>query len=576
MSEKKVDYNMSKYDYLYENNKKYMNYTALSFSPGQGKEIEISYEELHDKINKYATALSKYGIKAGDKVAVCAINTPESVYILYALDKIGAIVIGLSPLNNDYKMKQDLEMTMPDVVITIDMLYSKIKMHEEELGFSSLVYSPLESVNNPIVKFVYNSKQKKLGNYTKDKKKRLMNVIKLGDSDIFTYPKYKLDSLTDIMFTGGSTGVHKGVELSSRGLNAVVEGMEHMFKLEPGMVHLGQIPIGHMVYGRMIMHYSLAHNLEFAMTLKAMPNDFYSELLRTQPHAAVGGPPHWSEFVGVDENGNKIINPKLIKNSLPNLMYATSGGEAAKMENVLIENEALKYMGSKAQMGDGLGTTEMWSAVLINNGSNSVGSLGNPLSELKIKIVDQITGEEILDDRPGELHVSGPSLMLRYYNNEEETNKVIYNDENGTRWYNMGDIVKRTDKNFSEYVYVGRTKRNFVCGVDNIYPEEIESLLLKLPEIREVIVTRIPDDEKQYLPKYHISVFEYKFDTKELEDRINTLIISTIGESALPAFIEYTDKPLKRTDNTKLDVVHYQKLDLENLEKSKEKIKTRN
>ena len=576
MSEKKVDYNMSKYDYLYENNKNYMNYTALSFSPGMGKEIEISYEELHDKINKYATALSSYGIKAGDKVAVCAINTPESVYILYALDKIGAIVIGLSPLNNDYKMKQDLEMSMPDFVITIDLLYSKIKTHEDELGFSSLVYSPLESVNNPIVKFIYNSKQKKLGNYTKDKNKKLMNIIKMGDSDIFTYPKYKLDSLTDIMFTGGSTGVHKGVELSSRGLNAVVEGMEHMFKLEPGMVHLGQIPIGHMVYVRMIMHYSLAHNSKFAMTLKAMPNDFYSELLRTQPHAAVGGPPHWSEFVGVDNNGNKIINPKLIKNSLPNLMYATSGGEAAKMENVLIENEALKYMGSKAQMGDGLGTTEMWSAVLINNGSNTVGSLGNPLSELKIKIVDQITGEEILDDKPGELHVTGPSLMLRYYNNEDETNKVIYNDENGTRWYNMGDIIKRTNNSSNEFVYVGRTKRNFVCGVDNIYPEEIESLLLKLPEIREVIVTRIPDDEKQYLPKYHISVFEYNFDNKELEDRINVLISSTIGESALPAFIEYTDKPLKRTDNTKLDVVYYQKLDLENMKKSNEKIKTRN
>ena len=191
MSNKKVDYNMSKYDYLYENNKNYMDYTALSFSPGKGKEINITYEELHDKINKYAVALSKYGIKAGDKVAVCAINTPESVYILYALDKIGAIVIGLSPLNNDYKMKQDLEMTMPDVVITIDLLYSKIKMFEETLGFSSLVYSPLESVNNPIVKFVYNSKQKKLGNYTKDKNKKLMNIIKLGDSDIFTYPKYK-------------------------------------------------------------------------------------------------------------------------------------------------------------------------------------------------------------------------------------------------------------------------------------------------------------------------------------------------------------------------------------------------
>ena len=425
----KINFNMSKYDYLYQHNKNYMDYTALSFMSENSKEINITYEELHERINKYALELSSYGIHSGDKVAVCTINIPESVYLLYALDKIGAIVIGLSPLNNEYKMKQDLEMTIPDVVITVDLLYAKIKNLEEELGFSSIIYSHSESFKNPNFKLVYN-KQKK--------------IEKLN---IPIYCEYKENQLTDIMFTGGSTGIHKGVELSSNGLNSVVAGMESMFKLEPGMVHLGQIPIGHMVYGRMIMHYSLVNNLKFALTLKAMPNDFYSELLRTQPDAAVGGPPHWNEFVGKDASGNKIISPKLIKNSLPNLKYATSGGEAAKLENVLIENEALKFCGSKAKMGDGLGTTEMWSAVLINNGSNSIGSLGEPLSNLKIKIIDPITRNEIVNDKAGELHITGPSLMLRYYNNVDETNKVIYYD---------GLYMEPQDFGNYHYGYIGR------------------------------------------------------------------------------------------------------------------------
>ena len=102
----KINFNMSKYDYLYQHNKNYMDYTALSFMSENSKEINITYEELHERINKYALELSSYGIHSGDKVAVCTINIPESVYLLYALDKIGAIVIGLSPLNNEYKMKQ--------------------------------------------------------------------------------------------------------------------------------------------------------------------------------------------------------------------------------------------------------------------------------------------------------------------------------------------------------------------------------------------------------------------------------------------------------------------------------------
>lgn len=572
----KEKYNMSKYDYLYEKNKNYMNYTALSYKVANSKDIRISYEEMHEKINKYAMALNKYGIRKGDKVGICAINTPESVYLLYALDKIGAIVIGLSPLNNEYKMEQDIRMSKPDVVITVDALYSKIKNLEEKYDFSSIIYSPLESIKNPIIKLIYNRKQKQLGNYNKDKKKYLKSIIETNYDNNLNFAEYCSDDLTDIMFTGGSTGVHKGVELTSKGLNAVVEGMEKMFDMDPGMIHFGQIPIGHMVYGRMIMHYSLANNLEFAMTLKAMPEDFYSELLRTQPHAAVGGPPHWNVFIGQDENKNKIVNPNLIKNSLPNLKYATSGGEAAKLENTLIQNEALNYCGSSAKMGDGLGTTEAWSAVLINNGSNTIGSLGTNLPNLKIKIVDPKTKQVILDDRPGELHISGPSTMLKYYNNDEETRKVIYYDINGEKWYNMGDIVKRKNTKNNEFEYVGRIKRNFVCGVDNIYPEEIESILQKIPEIRESIVTKIPDEEKQFVPKYHISVYNINMNLNDLEDKINYLISTTLGTSALPGYIEFTDKEFKRTDNTKLDVTYYQNEDIKAQQKIKTKIKTRN
>lgn len=574
MEQSKINYNQSKYDFLYENNKNYMNYKALSFLPPKGKEIEVTYEELHNKIYQYALSLSHFGIKKGDKVGVCVINTPESVYLLYALDKIGATVIGLSPLNNQYKMEQDLRLTQPDVVITVDLFYPLIKNLQEELGFSSILYSPIESVKNPVLKLLYNKKQKKEGNYV-DKDLYLRNIIKKKTDKIIEFPYYEQDDITDIMFTGGSTGVHKGVALSSSGLNCVVQDLNNKYEMYPGMIHFGQIPIGHMVYGKMIMHYTLCTNLNFALTLKAMPKDFYDELVRINPHAAVGGPIHWDSLIDVDGEDKKKISDRLKRNTLSNLKYATTGGEATKIDNLRLENEALKYCGSRAKIGDGLGTTEMWSVISVNNGQQSLDTFGLPLNSIKTKIVDIKTGEEIFDDKPGLLLVSGPSMMLEYYQNEEETKKVISTDINGVRWYNTGDVVKKNT--FGEFVYVGRIKRNFVCGVDNIYPEEIENILQKIPEIRESVVTKIPDDKKQNLPKYHLSIYNLDSIDKEnlLYNKIIELIKNTLGESALPGYIEYYDEPLKRTDNTKIDYNYYQKKDLETLEKQKRMIKTR-
>ena len=557
-SKEKVDPNTTQYNYLLENNKNFMNYTALTF--GNRK---ITYEELHDKIDKYARALYKRGIREGDKIAVCALNTPESVYLLYALNKLGAIVVGLSPLNNEYKMKRDLEIVRPKMVITIDNMYSNIRSSEESLNFSTVLYSPLESIDNRFLQWGYKYKQIKQGNYILSKSSNLKKIIKCGWENDVKYAEHKEGKLTDIMFTGGSTAIHKGVDLSGEGLNYVVEGMNAIFDAVPGLIHLGNIPIGHMVYGRLIMHYSLCNNFEFAMTLKATTEDFYDELVRTKANAAVGGPPHWSTLIAKDEKGNKIINPKLKKGSLSHLMYATSGGEASKIENVLVENKALAYCGSSAKMGDGLGTTEMWATVMINNGKkNTTGTIGTPLPTVKVKVVDPNTGLEVKEGQPGVLHVAGPSLMLGYHNNKAETEEVIYYDENGIRWYNMGDIVKRTKNAPNEYSYIGRQKRNFVCGMDNVYPEEIESILLQIPEIKEVVVTKIPDEELQYYPKYHISVNDFNFDTKDLENRINVLITSTLGKSALPGEIEYTDSPLKRMDNTKIDIQFYQDDDI--------------
>lgn len=548
--------NNSKYNYMLEQNKKYMNYTALTFG-----DRKITYEEMHDRIEKYVRMLYSKGVRNGDIIGVCALNTPESVYLLYALDIIGAVVVGYSPLDNKEKIKKDIELTKPKMVISVDMCYSNFKEFEKALNFSAILYSPVESAQDVKLKIGYKLLQLKQGNFKLDKESNLKSLLKKNYSDVeYIKAPYVEDKLTDIMFTGGSTGVHKGVDLAGNGLNSVVEGMNSIFPAEAGMVHLGNIPIGHMVYGRMIMHYALSNNMEFALTLKALPKDFYDELVRTHATAAVGGPPHWVSLI--EQQGDIFVpSSKLKKNSLSELHYATSGGEAKKATTDKAINEALKFCGSDAKLGDGLGATETWASMMINNGRiHNQGTIGEPISTIDIKLVNPETGKKVKKGEKGLLYVSGPSVMLGYHNNPEETEKVISYDENGKKWINIGDYLQELET--GEYKYVGRQKRNFVSGIENIYPEELENLLLTLPEVREAVITAIPDEMVQYIPRYHISLYDENIDYKEFEEKLRLLVCSKLSDSWLPGSIQYYHNPLERMSNSKINVAYYKEQDM--------------
>lgn len=513
----------NEYDFLLERNKNHMNDTALSFDTKK-----ISYEELHERIDEFARALYKRGIHKDTKVGVVVVNTPESVYLLYALKKLGAQVIGLSPLNNEYKMKRDIEMTKPEFIISVDMMHGNFKNLAKSLNITPILYSPLESLDKNGLKFLYNAKQLLAGNKILKKDNNLMSIVADGkDYTDVEYPKHIKGTTTDIMFTGGSSGVHKGVDLDGGALNSVVKALDYVLILEPGMVHLGNIPFGHMCFGRLVLHYALCKNLEYALTLKALPKDFYSELVRTHANGAMGGPVHW-EILAQD--------PSLKPWTLENLFQPLSGGEMFKPQKLKEANKALEYAGCITPIGNGLGLTEMWAPTHVClGGKNTPGTIGYPIPFVNSKIADPKTFEDMPLETPGVLLVNGPGMMLRYHENEAETNAVFVYDENG------------------EYEFVGRVKRNFVSGVDNIYPEQIEQILLQIPEIREVIVTSIPDDKEQFLPSYHVSLNNFNCDRKVLEDKIFTLIEKTLGTSALPGYIEYYEETLPRTDNGKLD-----------------------
>ena len=560
----KIDPHQSKYDYMLESSKNHMNDIALTF-----ENQKITYEEMFESIEKYAKILRAKGVEKGDLIGICTFNTPEAVYLIYALNLLGAVVVGYSPFDTKERIKADVELTKPKMVITTDFSYGNFKNLEKSLNISTIVYSPMERVENKKIKLAYNAMNILKGNFTLVKNKRLGHLLRMNcDSIILPEIQYEDGALSDVMFTGGSTGIHKGVDLNDVGLNTEIEGMKSLYdeNFFDGKTYLGQIPFGHMAFGRSIMHAALTNNMTFALTLKAMPNDFYDEMVRTQANGVSGGPPHWTSLIEM-KNGVYVPRSDLKPESLKNLQVAFSGGEAKKEVTEKAINEALMYCGSQTKLGDGLGATETWGSNILNTGNYfKEGMLGVSLPTLDVKLINPDTGERAKKGERGILYISGPSVMMGYHNNPEETNKVISYDEDGKKWLNLGDYLKEEDEKF--YKYVGRQKRNFVCGCDNIYPEQLEELLQQLPEVREVVVTPISDDILQFIPSYHISLYSDNIDYEAFEKRLRKLITTSVGESALPKKIEYTTEPLVRMMNSKIDVEYYKKRDLEESEKT--------
>ncbi|MBQ6285497.1 MAG: acyl--CoA ligase [Bacilli bacterium] len=558
----KVNPNQSKYNYMLENSMNHMNNIALTY--GNKK---ISYEEMFESINRYAKLLYSKGVRKGDLIGICTLNTPEAVYLIYALNKIGAVAIGYNFFDNKERIKNDVELTGPKMIITTDYSYSSFKDLEKSLNISTITYSPFD-YNNLLTKFGYNLMLLKKGQYIFDKEKKLKHLLKNDFSNVAVPINQSYgEELSDIIFTGGSTGVHKGVDLNDVGLNSEIEGMKQLYdeNFFDEKIYLGQIPFGHMAFGRSILHAALTNNMTYALTLKAMPKDFYDELVRTKAHGASGGPPHWTSLIEM-KNGIYVPKSNLKPNSLNNLQVAFSGGEAKKEATEKAINDALLFCGSKTKLGDGLGATETWGSNILNTGNYfKEGALGVPLPNLKIKLINPETGKQVANGEKGLLYLSGPSIMMGYHNNLKETDKVISYDENGIRWLNLGDYLSNDSDGF--YRYVGRQKRNFVCGCDNIYPEQIEELLQTFPEVREAVVTPISDDLLQFVPIYHISLYSDQINYEEFEKKMKKAIENKICASALPMKIEYFTEPLVRMMNAKIDIEYYKKRDVNLKEK---------
>ena len=535
---------MTMYEYLYECNKNHLEELAIIFDTGFS-ETKITYKELFKNIDIIAEKLQSSGIKENDKVAVSLPNIPETPYIIYALNKIGAISCLIDPRAKEYALEKDLKELNVKMYIGCSETYQKIKKVSKKININRILIIPtLNSSDNKSVKLIYSLSKFKEKNIVFDSEEKWSKFI--SNTNTLTdlkKAKYKENNLAIISYTGGTTGVHKGVKISNDSINTVVFSHKYLIPdIHRGDKGMNTIP-PFLIYGLVIMHLALCWGLPTYMILDSSLDKFVDYLVKVNPAIICGGPIQWETLIN---------NSKLNNNSLSNMKVPICGGEKLTIAQENKISEALLKAGSKAPICNGFGASELGGSVTLNyNKDWTSGTVGKLHIFDNAKMVDFNTNEELTYNKEGKLLITTPSLMLGYYNNPEEEKKVISVDEDGIRWFDTGDIAKISENGIIEIT--GRSKRLFVCGINNVYPPEMEEIIYQIPNIKKCAVVNVPHKELREVPKVHIVLYS---DNNEKRKQAKNSIIKSISEKindeVIPHYFEF-HKDLQYTANGKID-----------------------
>ena len=179
--------NESEVDFLLRRNKDYMNNIALTFD-----KKKITYEEMHTRIDEYARALYKRGVREGDLIAIGVVNTPEAIYLSYALQKLGAITVSLNPIESRKNLIQDLNVLTPKMYIGINEGYNNFRYASRGRNIDTVIFPAVQSIDSKLVKMLYSMKNILTGNQVYSMDKKLSKMLKDGkDFEDVIYPEYK-------------------------------------------------------------------------------------------------------------------------------------------------------------------------------------------------------------------------------------------------------------------------------------------------------------------------------------------------------------------------------------------------
>lgn len=477
------------WQYVHDNNKDNMKGTALNYYGNK-----VTYEEFFENVDKAARAFTALGVKRQEIVTIVSMHTPETIYMIYGLNRIGAVANMIYPTSDAGAVEKELRATKSGVLVYLS-LFEEAVSNRAALNDLHIIRLDVSDSMPPVMKKLCRLKSK----YRTPKNEySFSKFLRLGKNVELPEVKYKADDTAVIVHTGGTTGVPKGVRLSNLNLNVVALQYSQVgFDFEKNDVFMNIIPpfIG---FGISIgLHLTLCTGMEVNLCMENETKKIIERLHKIKPQHFVAGPP---------------IISKLIENEINDMSYFSTfagGGESFSVEQEERLNRYLHKHGFQGDYAQGYGMTELAATVCTDIPSaGRVGTVGIPLPLVNIKVVAK-DNEELSCGEEGEICISSPSMMLGYYNNQEETDRIIRIDDNGERWIYTGDIGSVDEDGFLHLkgrikrIYITRDTKQNVC---KLFPSEIENKLKEITDVVECGVVVKSDVERENVAVAFVTV----------------------------------------------------------------------
>ena len=532
------------YELLEEVANKYPSHIAYEYF---GK--KVTYKEFLSKINRCAMALTHIGIKEKDIVTLCMPNTPEGITMFYACNMLGAVGNMVHPLSSETEIEFCLNKAKSNYILTMDFVYEKLVAIESKVNLKKIILTSAADSMGAITTAAY---WLKAGRKIKVPEKG-ENVVMWKD---FIYQGKEVknvkrtnkndEELAVILYSGGTTGTPKGIMLSDRNFNALAYQYHTIVTVKPGDSMLCIMPIFHGFGLGVCFHTVLLAGMKCIIIPKFTPGEF-GKLIKTYRPSFIAGVPTLYEA---------MLSTELRKpDGLKFLTTIVSGGDMLTPELQKRVNAFLKEHGCNSEIRVGWGMTECVAATVAMPAKKCIpGSIGIPNPDCYAKIVKPGTTENVYYNEDGELCVAGPSVMLGYLDEPEETKATLRKHEDGKIWLHTGDMAYM-DKTGTTY-FKSRIKRMIISSGYNIYPNHVESIINTHPKVLTSIVVAAPHPYKGEIAKAYVVLKpEFKVDDK-IEASIKEHCQKNLAKYSWPATIDYRETlPM-----TKVGKVDYRKV----------------
>lgn len=443
---------------------------------------KISFKELDELSNRLANYLLNIGIQPDEVIGIHLPNIPAHYIGIIAVQKVGAVSTGLSPLLTPAEMEHQLRDSKARAVITVDILFSKIAEVSANTPFSHVIVTEiadfLPGIKKTLGKLLKKIPTAPINELQGKTVVRFMDALGVS-STAGVSVKRNFSDLIFLMYTGGTTGPAKGAMLTQKSYMSNRHQVATWLDLKADDIALSAFPMFH-IAGLALGGFSMT----LGITQICVPNPrdahFLIHALKSyKPTFVVNVPTVYFEL---------LKQPAFRKLQLKSHVKWCLSAAAPFPAEYINDLESIIGKGNFIEL---YGMTEM-SPVMICNprfGKKKPSSIGMPLSDTEVKLVEPETGRLAEPGETGEIAIRGPQLMKGYFNKPDETEKAIRDG-----WMYTGDVAKMDEDGY--FYIVDRVKDMVIVSGYKVFTRELDEILVKHPDIMMAASVGIPDPER--------------------------------------------------------------------------------